>query len=73
MSTTKTTAELLGSVPLLSDLDAPELEEIGRLVQRRYYARGETLIKQGLPDKCDVPGTKGGEVDAMDSGANQAG
>ncbi|MGA9775141.1 MAG: cyclic nucleotide-binding domain-containing protein [Candidatus Dormiibacterota bacterium] len=40
--------ELLQRVPLFAELDPGELEQIARLFKERRFARGETVVMEGL-------------------------
>jgi CRP/FNR family transcriptional regulator, cyclic AMP receptor protein len=40
--------EVLKRVPLFADLDRRELEQVARLFKERRFAKGETVMKEGL-------------------------
>jgi CRP-like cAMP-binding protein len=39
--------EALERVPLFSDLNERELQKIARLLKKRHFSKGETVVKQG--------------------------
>ncbi|HET9720367.1 MAG TPA: cyclic nucleotide-binding domain-containing protein [Solirubrobacteraceae bacterium] len=39
--------ELLGDVPLFSELGEADLEQVARLFKRRHFSAGETVTKEG--------------------------